>query len=207
MIRTIFTGGRETDLLPAVRDIIRAADPDEPISDVRTLTDLLSLQTAPRRAQVNVLAALATVALLLAGIGIHGLLAFTVAQQRHNIAVQLALGAEPARIARAIVSRSVRIVLIGLVPGLLVAVIAGSSMRALLFGMPALVVVTIAITLAVCIGMAVTGACVPVLLAVRVSPMAAIAPSSPHVSGNTTLARATCFAILAGSGGVRACNR
>ena len=165
------TTGRELALVPAVREIVRTVDPDQPISDVMTLSDILATQTAPRRAQANVLAALAAVALLLAGIGIHGLLAFTVAQQRHDIAVRLALGAEPARIARSVVRTAVVIVLFGLVPGLLGAFMAGNSMRALLFGVPTLDLVTIGITLAVCAAMSLTGALVPALRAVRVSPM------------------------------------
>jgi predicted permease len=167
----IRTSGRPATLLPAVREIIRGVDANQPISDVMTLSDLLALQTAPRRAQARVLLALALVALFLAGLGIHGLLAYTVAQQRHDIAVQLALGAEPGRIARRVVRDGVAIVLIGLVPGLLAALAAASSLRALLFGVPTLDPATILITLAVCIAMAVTGASVPAWRAVRVSPM------------------------------------
>jgi ABC-type antimicrobial peptide transport system permease subunit len=167
----IRTSGRETALLPAVREIVRRADPNHPVSDVMTLANLLALQTAPRRAQARVLAALAAVALLLAGLGIHGLLAYTVAQQRHDIAVRLALGAEPTRIARRVVRDGMTLVLFGVVPGLLVAIAAAGAMRALLFGVPTLDPVTIALTLAVCIGMSLTGAWMPARRAVRVSPM------------------------------------
>jgi hypothetical protein len=167
----IRTSGNETALLPAIRAIIRAVDPDQPISDVMTLSDLLATQTAPRRAQVRVLAALAAVALLLAGLGIHGLLAFTVAQQRHDIAVRLALGAEPSGIARRVVRDGMAIVALGLVPGLLIAFAAGRSMQALLFGVPPLDPVTILLTLAVCVGMSITGAWLPTRRAVRVSPL------------------------------------
>jgi ABC-type antimicrobial peptide transport system permease subunit len=144
----------------------------QPISDVMMLSDLLATQTAPRRAQVRVLVALAIVALLLAGVGIHGLLAYTVAQQCHEIAIRLALGAEPARIARRIVRDGVMIVLLGLVPGLLAAFVAAGSMRALLFGVPTLDPATILLTLTICIAMSITGAWVPARRAVRVSPMA-----------------------------------
>ncbi|HEX6133091.1 MAG TPA: ABC transporter permease [Longimicrobiales bacterium] len=165
------TAGSELALVPAVRDIIRRVDPDQPVSDVRTLSDVLATQTAPRHAQVRVLAALAIIALLLAGLGIHGLLAYTVAQQRHDIAVRLALGAEPARIARNVVRNGMSIVLLGVVPGLLVAVAAAGSMRALLFGVPTLDPVTIVATVVVCIAMAATGAWLPARRALRVSPM------------------------------------
>jgi predicted permease len=167
----IRASGPLTTLLPAVRDIIRRVDPDQPISDVMTLADLLAQQTAPRRAQVRVLAALAALALLLAGLGIHGLLAYTVAQQRHDIAVRLALGAAPARMARRVVRDAMMIMLIGIIPGLLLALAAASSMRAMLFGVPPLDPATFALAVAVCAIMAITGAWLPARRAVRISPM------------------------------------
>jgi ABC-type antimicrobial peptide transport system permease subunit len=167
----IRTSGRASTLLPAVRDIIRRVDSDQPISDVMTLSELLASQTAPRRAQVAVLAALAALALLLAGVGIHGLLAFMVTQQRHDIAVRLALGAEPASIGRRVVREGMLVVLVGLVPGLVAALAAGRLMRALLFGVSPLDPATILLTVTVCVAMALSGAWLPTLRASRVSPM------------------------------------
>ena len=167
----IRTSGAPYDLLPAVRDIVRRVDPDQPISDVMTLSELLAIQTADRRAQVRVLAALAFVALLLAGVGIHGLLAYTVAQRRHDIAVRLALGAEPARIARLVVRDGMTLVLLGVVPGLFIALAAAGSLRALLFGVSTVDPPTLLVTLAICLAMSITGASLPALRAVRVNPM------------------------------------
>jgi ABC-type antimicrobial peptide transport system permease subunit len=158
-------------LLPAVREIVHSVDSDQPISDVMTLSELLSRQTADRRAQVRVLGALAAVALLLAGLGIYGLLAYTVVEQRHEIAVRLAMGEEPRRLARTIVRNGVAIALFGAVPGILVALVAARSLRALLFGVPTVDPATLAITLAVCFGMSVLGALLPAIRAVRISPM------------------------------------
>src|SRR4029079_1353793 len=108
-------------LLPAVRDVIRRVDPEQPISDVRLITDVVANQTADRRAQLRILSALAIVALLLTGIGIHGLLAFMVAQRAREIGVRLALGAEPGRVARMIIGEAARLALLGGIPGILVA--------------------------------------------------------------------------------------
>jgi predicted permease len=167
----IRTSGRETALLPAVRQIIRTVDPDQPISDVMTLSDLIENQTGTRRAQVRVLAALAAVALLLAGLGIYGLLAYMVAQQRREIGVRLALGAEPSRIARGVLRDGLFIVLLGLIPGLAVALAAGRFMSALLFGVPPSDLSTIIATVSLCAAVSITGALLPALRAVRVSPM------------------------------------
>ena len=161
-------------LLPSVRDIIRRVDPEQPISDVRLLSEVVAKQTADRRAQLRILSALAVVALLLTGIGIHGLLAFMVAQRAREIGVRLALGAEPGRVARMIIGEAARLALLGGIPGILVAYGAARAMRALLFGIPpgdppALMggaILVVLVTLA--------GALAPAFRAVRVSPLVAM---------------------------------
>jgi putative ABC transport system permease protein len=171
VIRTV---GRPTAVLPAVREIIRRVDPEQPISHVMALNEVVAGQTASRAAQLKVLGALAALALLLAGLGINGLLAYTVAQQRQEIAVRLAIGAEPGRIARRVVLNGVWIVVLGMLPGLFAAFAAGRSMSAMLFGVEPLDPITIFVTVGLCICMSVTGAFIPALRAVRVSPMSAM---------------------------------
>jgi ABC-type antimicrobial peptide transport system permease subunit len=170
----IRTAAAPTAIIPAVREIIRRADPDQPISDVRTLAELLGTQTATRRAQVRILAVLAAVALLLSGIGIHGLLAFTVAQRRREIGVRLALGAEPSGIARRVAWDGVRLVLLGVGPGLVVAYGAARSMSALLFGVPPADVATLATAVGLCLCTGLVGAAGAALRAVRVNPLTVI---------------------------------
>jgi putative ABC transport system permease protein len=169
VIRYSGAGGRA--LLPAVRDIVHAADPEQPISNVVTLDEVVAGETATRRAQLRVLGALAAIALLLCGVGIYGLLAYTVAQQSREIGVRLALGAEPSSVARMIVSKAMKLTLVGLVPGVLVAYAAALGMRALLFGVaPADPATILGAVVLVCV-MTLAGSLVPVLRAVRVNPM------------------------------------
>jgi len=167
----IRTTGSPMDLVPAVRAIIGAVDPAQPISDVMTMGDVVEKQTAPRAAQVRILFALAALALLLAGLGIYGMLAYTVAQQRAEIGVRLALGAEPGQIARTIVWSGVLVVLAGMLPGLAVAFAAGRSMSSMLFGVAPADPTTMLAAVGLCIVMSISGALVPALRAVRVSPL------------------------------------
>ena len=170
----IRAGDRASTLAPAVRDVIRRVDPDQPVSDVRLLSEVITGQTADRRAQLRVLSALAAVALLLTAVGIHGLLAFMVAQRSREIGVRLALGAEPGRVARMIVGEAGRLALLGGIPGLVAAYAAARSMRALLFGIPPSDPVTLVAGVLVVMLVTLAGSLAPAFRAVRVSPLEAI---------------------------------
>jgi predicted permease len=161
-------------LIPAVRDVIRRVDPEQPVSDIRPLSDVVTGQTADRRAQLHVLGALAAVALLLTGVGIYGLLAFMVTQRSHEIGVRLALGAGPGRVARTIVAEAARLAVLGGIPGVLVAYAAARAMRALLFGIGPADPLTLGGGLLVVVLVTVAGSLAPALRAVRVSPVVAM---------------------------------
>jgi ABC-type antimicrobial peptide transport system permease subunit len=158
-------------LLTAVREIVRAADPEQPISDVRTMEDVVAGETATRRAQLRVLASLAAIALLLSGVGVYGLLAYTVSWRSREIGVRLALGAEPAGVARMIVSQGMKHALVGIIPGVLMAYAAARAMRALLFGVEPADPATILAAVALVVGMTLAGSLVPALRAVRLNPV------------------------------------
>jgi putative ABC transport system permease protein len=163
--------GTAGTLLPAVREIVRVADPEQPISDVRTLDDVVAGETATRRAQLNILGTLAAIAMLLSGVGIYGLLAYTVTQRSREIGVRLALGAEPAGVARMIVWQGMKLALIGLVPGVLAAYWAARGMRTLLFGVEPADPATVLVVVGLVLVMTLAGSLLPVLRAVRVKPI------------------------------------
>jgi putative ABC transport system permease protein len=166
--------GRDETLPSAVRQIVHAADPDQPISNVRTMDDIVAGETATRRSQLHVLGVLAVVAVVLAGVGIYGLLAYTVSQRSSEIGVRLALGADPTGVARMIFADGMRLALIGIVPGVLGAYAAARGMSTLLFGVSPGDPATFATGVALAAAMALTGSFVPALRAVRVTPMSVL---------------------------------
>ncbi len=109
----IRTSGDPLGLAPAIRQIVRAVDPELPVADVQTMEDVVSLQTSPRRTQTAVLGLFAGMAMLLAAIGVHGLLAFGVSQRRREIGVRMALGAGRARVLRLVLNESGLLATIG----------------------------------------------------------------------------------------------
>jgi putative ABC transport system permease protein len=161
-------------LVPAIRQIVRAVDPDQPISDVRSMEAVLARDTATRRGQLQVLGVFALVAVVLSGVGIYGLLAYTVSQRSQEIGVRLALGAEPSRVGRMIFGDGMRLALVGIVPGVFGAYVAARGMRALLFGVAPGDPLTFAAAVAVTLLMTFAGSLVPALRAVRVPPMSVL---------------------------------
>ena len=161
-------------LLPALREIIAKADAQIPVSDVRTLSDIVASDTAPRRFQARALLVFAAAALLLAGIGIHGLLAFTVSQRSREIGVRMALGAEPRDVVGLIVRRGLVLAGAGVAVGVLIAAAAGRAMQALLAGVSPADPGALASAIAVAVLMALAGCLAPALRAARLDPVAAM---------------------------------
>jgi predicted permease len=166
--------GRGEALVSPIRQIVRVADPEQPISDVRTMDEVLAGDTATRHAQLQVLGMLAAVAVLLSGVGIYGLLAYTVSQRSQEIGVRLALGADPSRVGRMIFADGMRLALFGIVPGVLGAYAAARAMSALLFGVAPSDPVTFATGVGVALLMTFAGSLVPAVRAVRVTPMSVL---------------------------------
>jgi len=166
--------GHGEALVSAIRQIVRAADPEQPISNVRTMDEVLAGDTAPRHAQLQVLGVLAAVAVLLSGVGIYGLLAYTVSQRSQEIGVRLALGADPSRVGRMILADGMRLALFSIVPGVLGAYAAARGMSALLFGVAPSDPATFATGVGVALLMTFAGSLAPAVRAVRVTPMSVL---------------------------------
>jgi predicted permease len=167
----IRASGDVTALVPAVREIVHRADPEQPISNVRTMSEIVEDETASRSVQVRVLGTFAGLAFVLAAVGIYGLLSFTVSQRDREIGVRMALGAQGHDIFRMVLKQGVRLTLVGIVPGILLAYFAGRTMQALLAGVTPRDPMTFGTATAVCAVMALIGAFFPALRAMRVDPV------------------------------------
>jgi putative ABC transport system permease protein len=161
-------------LLPSIRRIVASADPDQPISDVQTLSEIVEGETAPRSVQARVLGGFAAMALLLAGVGIHGVLAFAVSQRAREIGVRIVLGAPAGEILRMVLRRGLVLSGIGVALGLAIAFAAGRAMQALLAGVSPSDVPTFAIAAGLAVAMTLLGSLLPALRAVRVDPLTVI---------------------------------
>jgi putative ABC transport system permease protein len=161
-------------LIPAVRGIIRGADPEQPVTDVRTMEQIVDDETATRSVQARLLAGFAALAFLLAAVGIHGLLAFAVSQRLREIGVRVAMGAKPRDILTMVLRQSALVTAAGVIPGALMAYAAARAMQALLAGVRPGDVATFAAAIALCIAMALIGSWIPAWRAVRVDPIVAL---------------------------------
>lgn len=167
------TQGNDRRVLAQVGDALSSLDPDLPIAQV-LLQDRLDAWLANPRRMTTVIAAFATAALLLAALGIFGLMSFVVRQRRREIGVRLALGAQPAQVTRMIVARGLRLALLGGGIGVALAIAELRWVRSLLFevepGDPATMVGTGIVLLLT----AVVACWLPGRRAARIKPIEAI---------------------------------
>jgi len=161
-------------LVAAVRSIIARADPQQPVSDVALYADVIESETAPRTAQLRVLAAFAAIALTLAGIGLHGLLAFIVSARTREIGVRIALGAASRDILRLVMGHGLLLATAGVAVGAALAYAAGRTMQSLLAGVPPSDGPAFIAACSLVLLVTILGTLVPARRAVRIDPLHAI---------------------------------
>jgi putative ABC transport system permease protein len=166
--------GNSAALLPQIHRIVRAADAEQPVSNVRTLAEIVESSTETRALEVRVLGAFAAIAFLLAAIGIHGVLAFAVSSRAREIGVRMALGARRGDIVRMVVLRGALLAVAGVAPGVALAWYAGKAMESLLAGVKPYDAETFLAASGLCLLMAVLGCLLPAWRAARVDPMTAM---------------------------------
>jgi predicted permease len=165
------TSGDPASLTSAVRRVIAETDPEQPVAAVATMDEIVALDVADRRQQMTLLTAFAALALLLASLGLYGLLAYTVTQRSREIGLRMALGASAGRVVAMVVLRGVALSAAGLVLGLSAAWLLAGAMSKILYGVAATDPGTYgAVALMLC---AIAGAAswIPARRAVRIDPI------------------------------------
>jgi putative ABC transport system permease protein len=174
MTFVIRTQGQPTSIAPAARDVIRTLDPEQPIGEVSTMEGLLSKSIARSRFNTILLAIFSLVAMVMAAVGIYGVMSYSVQQRTHEIGLRMALGAQQSDVLRLIVKQGVMLGLIGVAAGLLAAFGLTRLIVSLLFEVPATDTRTFA---AVAVGLFLVTliACyIPARRATKVDPLVAL---------------------------------
>ncbi|HVQ31238.1 MAG TPA: ABC transporter permease [Vicinamibacteria bacterium] len=161
-------------LLPALRESVVALDKDLPVHTVRTLTQIFSEALTRRRAALAVTLAFAAAALLLAAVGLYGVLAQSVALRRHEIGIRLALGATSRDVAGLVLGQGLRLVLAGVAAGLALSLALSSLVRSLLVGVTAFDPATFASAALLLLVVALAASLLPIWRANRVDPITAL---------------------------------
>ena len=161
-------------LLDAIKTEVRAVDPDVPLSHVRTLTEATSLSIAPRVLNLALVAGFSAAALLLCLVGIYGVMDYSVAEQTRDIGVRLALGAAPHSVLALVMTRAVRLALVGAVVGIALAAAVGRSLEAILYSVNPRDSATLVGVTVLLVAVALLGSYLPARRAMRVDPLVAL---------------------------------
>jgi putative ABC transport system permease protein len=170
----IRTAGEPAAIVPAVRQAIRSGDKNQPIWRVETLEELVDRQLSTPRQTTALMSAFALLALLLASLGIYGVLSYAVGQRTNEIGVRMALGASSGQILLSFGKRGLALTLSGLAIGLGLAAIASRSMSALLYGFRPDYVATVTVVSLVLLAVSAMACLVPARRASRVDPVVAL---------------------------------
>ena len=133
MTLAIRTKGDAAGFAPAVRELVARIDPNQPISDVATMEQLLAVSVSRSKFNTTLLVIFAIVALVMAAVGIYGVMSYTVSQRTHEIGVRIALGAQTRDVMKLVVVRGVVLGLIGVVVGIAAAFALTRLLTTLLF--------------------------------------------------------------------------
>ncbi len=161
-------------LTASIREAVRAVDPSQPVGQIRLLHDLVESSLAPRRFVLTVLGVFAGMALLLAVIGLYGVISYAVTQRTQEMGVRMALGAQPAEILRMVLGQGMRLACAGAAIGLLVSMVSSRLLRNQLFRVSPFDPLTFVVMAGVLIAAAALASGIPARRATRVDPMVAL---------------------------------
>ena len=166
--------GSPASVVGGIRDIVASKDPDQPIDNVATIADLGAESVAPTRLNTMLLGAFALLAMVIAAVGIGGVLAFSVGSRRQEFGVRSALGAARHQIWSGVVAEGARLAAMGVAFGVITALVLTRFISGLLYGVPALDPVTFVAVGALLALVAIVAAWIPAWRAADISPMEAM---------------------------------
>jgi putative ABC transport system permease protein len=171
---TLKTAIAPTAVLPQVRRTVQALDPGLAVFRPRTMEEVIGKDTQDARVQTLLLGVFAVLALVLAAVGLYGVMSYTVTQRTREIGIRMAVGANRTDVLRMILWQGLRLTLAGLVGGLLLASALSRSIESLLYGVSPLDAWTFAGVAALLAVVATAAYLVPVRRATRIDPMLAL---------------------------------
>jgi predicted permease len=158
----------------AIRAAVRAADPDVPAPELKSIEVVLAETLAQRRFQTMLTAAFAGTALLLAALGVYGVVSYTVSRRRNEMGLRMALGARPGNLYALVIGRAMRPVAVGLALGIAAALAAGRVVGSLLYGVSPRDPATLAAVTAVLLAVALAASAIPARRAAALAPVEAL---------------------------------
>jgi putative ABC transport system permease protein len=161
-------------LLPVIRNEVQQLDPNLPLSNARPLTERMALPLLPARVAASIFGSFGLLALILAAIGIYGVMSYTVSRRTHEIGIRVALGAQTRDVLRLIIGQGMLLAFIGVAIGLAVALLLGRLMKSLLFGLSAADPLTYIGVSALLVCVALLACYIPARRATKIDPMLAL---------------------------------
>ena len=161
-------------LMQRIREELRALDPKQPVTAVRSFADIKARAMATETFQMTLLTAFASIGLLLSAAGIYGLIAYSVAQRTREFGIRMALGATRGRILGSVVRQGAVLAAVGVAVGTVAAAWLTKSIETFLFGVTRLDPTTLVIVGVILVAVATLASLVPAIRAVRLNPVSAL---------------------------------
>lgn len=168
------TAGPAAHGVTPVRRVVLDLEPEVAFSEEGTVTDLVRMTLVPTRVGASLLGAFGALALLLAAMGLYGVIAYSVSQRAHELGVRAALGADRGNLLRLVVGQGMRLAAVGVVLGALAAAVVSRVLSVLLYGISAVDPWAFGGAAAILVGVALLANPVPALRAARVDAMRAL---------------------------------
>jgi putative ABC transport system permease protein len=161
-------------LATAAQNAVASVDKDVPVANLRSMQDMLARSVLRRKFAMLLLSIFAGLAMLLAAIGLYGVMSYTVSQRTHEIGIRMALGAQKEDVLKLVVGQGMRLAVLGVVVGMVVSMALTRLMSSLLFGVSPRDPLTFTVVAALLAGVALFANYIPARRAAKVDPMVAL---------------------------------